>query len=80
MSDEMAAHERMARGIADCLERHLHEMPGTTWRPYRYPSGEHKGVIAEFCAGYSRLELLDADGSEFTVIIAARSGPTEPRR
>lgn len=71
----MDNHERMARGMADCLKAHLHEMPGVTWRPYRYPNGEHKGIVAEFCAGYSRLDLIGEDGSVVTVIVAESRRP-----
>lgn len=49
----------MARRIADCLENHLHEFG---WDPYRYPSGEHKGVHAEFADDGSTIFLFTSLG------------------
>lgn len=60
----MTESERMARRIADCLEEHLHEYG---WEPYRYPSGEHKGVEAIFHARSSDIRLISADQSQFMV-------------
>lgn len=71
----MKKHEEMARRIFDCLEEHLHEVPGPTWKPYRYPSGEHKGIIMDIRDDESRLILIGDDGSEFDLIVlCARDG------
>ena len=56
--------EEMGARIADCLEEHLHEY---RWEPYRYPSGEHKGV--EFDRRAAIVTLIGADDEVFKVIV-----------
>lgn len=65
----MTDHEEMVRRIYDCLEKHLHRTPGPPWNPYRYPSGEHKGIVMDLRAGFSRLILIGEDGSEFDLLV-----------
>ncbi len=36
------AVDDLLRRVADCLEGHLHEYG---WEPFRYSSGEHKGLL-----------------------------------
>jgi hypothetical protein len=69
----MEQHEVIARAVADCLQAHLHEYG---WEPFRYPSGEHKGVDAQFHCCYSDVTLIGADGSMTDLIVAARTGKT----
>jgi hypothetical protein len=52
----------LTRRIADCLEQHLHEHG---WQPYRYPSGEHKGVEVEPKQGV--IWLIGPDGLSATL-------------
>jgi len=64
--------EALARRIADCLEAHLHEYG---WEPYRYPSGEHKGI--QFRApGF--IDLIGADGSLAEIDLGVRTRLTPP--
>ncbi len=65
----MSPEENMARMIADCLEQHLHEYG---WEPYRYPSGEHKGVDfgARATNGNSDIALYSKNGDVFWFEVA----------
>lgn len=63
-SERLRAADDLARRIADCLEKYLHEFG---FEPYRYPSGEHKGVRMFQPAVVSLFGADGDDGWEFEV-------------
>jgi hypothetical protein len=70
----VSPNERMARAIADCLEQHLEEYDIML---YRYPSGEIKGVEAEFLPGHSRISVYPqgVGSGLFEILVLTKRDP-----